>query len=278
MKKILVPTDFSSCADKALQIAYAIAEKSNAEIILLHVCNLVTEKAENHYPTQVYTKPITQTAATKLEVLKKHMAQKGKVTTTVHLLDGDILESILDAEKKHGAGLIVMGTQGASGLKKWFMGSKTAAAISKTRTPVMAIPAAYNNTTFHNILLAVNQSDCNLDSLQPVFDLARLYNATIRMVIYSGTEEAATYVTDRRTITGMQAKLQEKYGQQNIETSHLTGKDFEGALQNYIDENSIDLLVMITKKRTGMENLFSKSLTRQMAYHTTIPLMAIHQE
>ena len=276
MKKILVPTDFSACADKALQFAYTIAEKGGGEIILLHACNLDNEKAENRYNTSVYNKPITKTAATKLEVLKNHIRQSGKVAVSVHLFDGDIVESILDAEAKHAIDLIVMGTQGASGLKKIIMGSKTAAVISKAQAPVIAIPADYSGQTINNILLAVNQSNKDLDYLEPLFQLAQLFNATIRMVIFSDTEEAVTYIDDRRTITGIQYRLQEKYSQQNLQTDHLTGKDFGEALQDYIDENNIDLLVMITHKKTGLEGLFYKSQTRQMAYHTTIPLLAIH--
>lgn len=276
MKKILVPTDFSPCADKALIFANTIAEKGGAELILLHACNLDRE-AENRYNTQVFSKPITQTAATKLEVLKKHIAQSGKVAASVQLFDGDILDSILDAEAAHQIDLIVMGTQGASGLKKIIIGSKTAAAISKAKAPVIAIPANYNGNSINNILLAVNQSNKDLEYLEPVFELARLFNATIRMVIFSDTEEAVTYIDDRRTITGIQYRLQERYSQNNIETEHLTGKDFGEALQVYINENNIDLLVMITHKKTGLEGLFYKSQTRQMAYHTTIPLLAIHQ-
>lgn len=277
MKKILVPTDFSPCADKALQYALTIAEKAGAEIILLHACNLNNNKAEDRYPTVAYNKPITQTAATKLEVLKKHINQSGKVTASVQLFDGDILDSIQEAETKHMIDLIVMGTQGASGFKKIIMGSKTAAAIKNAKAPVIAIPADYTGTTIRQILLATNQTEKDLTALEPLFNLVTLFNANLRMVIYSDTEEAVTYISDRRTLTGMQYRLQEMYHHQNVETDHLTGKDFEDALQAYIDQNNIDLLVMITHTRTGIEGLFHKSQTRQMAYHTTIPLLSIHQ-
>lgn len=276
MKKILVPTDFSPCADKALQFALTIAERSGGEIILLHACDLDAGNADNRNTGSAH-KPITQTAATKLEVLKKHMVQNHPVAITVQLFDGELLDTIQDAEKKLGVDLIVMGTQGASGIKKIIMGSKTAATISKASKPVIAIPANYNGTGIKEVLLAINTANEDMKCLEPVFQLATLFSARVRLVIYSNTEEAVTYIDDRRTITGMQMKLQEMYGVKNLETEHLTGNDFGDALQTYIDQNGIDLLVMITHQRSGIESLFHKSQTRNMAYQTTIPLLSIRK-
>lgn len=40
MKKILVPTDFSACSDKAITFAVESAKILPAEIILLHALNI----------------------------------------------------------------------------------------------------------------------------------------------------------------------------------------------------------------------------------------------
>jgi hypothetical protein len=61
-----------------------------------------------------------------------------------------------------------------------------------------------------------------------------------------------------------------------IKTAHLSGHDFQKAVQEYIEKNDINLLAMITHKRSTIESIFNKSMTKAMGYHTTIPMLSIH--
>lgn len=73
----------------------------------------------------------------------------------------------------------------------------------------------------------------------------------------------------------MQNKLEKQFTGYEIETNHLSGNDFHQSIHKYIEKEQIDLLVMITYKRTFMQNLFNFSMTRRMAHHTTIPLLSL---
>ncbi len=46
-------------------------------------------------------------------------------------------------------------------------------------------------------------------------------------------------------------------------------------MQNYITENNVDILVMVTHKRDFLERIFNPGITRRMSYQTKIPLLAI---
>ena len=55
MKKILVPSDFSECANKAAQVAINISKMTGAEIRFLHIADVPVdwfsmEDNENMYP------------------------------------------------------------------------------------------------------------------------------------------------------------------------------------------------------------------------------------
>lgn len=268
MKKILVPTDFSDCAQKALLFAANIAQKANAEIILMHAGTSSDEETEKN----------GQHVGSQLQALKQQMELTHPIKITTKAMEDSLADSLHTVVTDDNIDLIVMGTQGASGFKKKLMGSNTAAAINQITKPVLSIPYQYSGEGIHQILLAINHSEKNLTCLEPVFELARLFGAQVQLAIYTGeSEEAVDYIDDRRTITGIQFQLKDLYGQ-NLPTEHLTGDDFEETLQQHINANEIDLLVMITHKRNIMERLFHKSMTRQMLYHTTIPLLSIHQQ
>jgi len=64
--------------------------------------------------------------------------------------------------------------------------------------------------------------------------------------------------------------LEKTRKQIKITSSHLNGSQFGDTLQQYIDENSIDMLVMSTYKRNFLENIFNRSATKKMGYHTNI--------
>ena len=70
-------------------------------------------------------------------------------------------------------------------------------------------------------------------------------------------------------------KLRGKYRGLVINAEHLSGRNFEDSINDYIDRNNIDLLAMTTHKRTLLGNIFNRSLTRKMSYHSKIPILAI---
>lgn len=281
MEKILIPTDFSTCADKALQYAASIAQRAQAELLVLHASTeLMPAKLEGKREMiETYNQPIEQNTNTQLEAVAQQARQLGVANVTTLLYDGDLGASIQNAIEQYGVSLIVMGTEGATGLIKKILGSNTAATMSNVDVPVISIPSGYDGTGIQKILLALKHTEGDLKSLEPVFELGRLFNAPISLAIYSGEgAEAVDYIGDRRTIAFMQNRLQEMYGQQ-LEAEHLTGSNFEDTLQQYIAANSIDLLVMITHQRSGLiETLFNRSLTRKMAYHSTIPLLSLRNQ
>ncbi len=47
-------------------------------------------------------------------------------------------------------------------------------------------------------------------------------------------------------------------------------------INDYINSNDVDVLAMAIRKRSLLDKIFNRSLTKKMAYHTKIPLLALH--
>jgi nucleotide-binding universal stress UspA family protein len=155
---ILVPTDGSEHAKKAVLLAADIAEKYRARLMLLHVMpkgpvsdevlrmariehiakepdvEAVPPTPEGQYPAsmvpgslserQEETRQVLQFLADSIIAEAKRVAQeKGVQEISTTIADGDPAEQILQRAEQEGANLIVMGSRGLSDLKGLLMGS-----------------------------------------------------------------------------------------------------------------------------------------------------------
>ena len=140
MKNILVPTDFSSNANKALDFAVQIARQAKAEINLIHACDLIeTIFKDNQTMYKEYNQTISDKANENLSLLKKSIEDTENISVHIKLYKGKVTDVILQASEEHHADLIIMGTLGEAGLQEKIFGSITAGIIGKTNIPVMAV-------------------------------------------------------------------------------------------------------------------------------------------
>ncbi|HVX51620.1 MAG TPA: universal stress protein, partial [Chitinophagaceae bacterium] len=148
MKTILVPTDFSKNAMCALRYAIRLAAVTNADIYVLHCFQYSSYK---HLVSESETQRkliIEQTGKEQLLKLQKHVYKAYKsaglpVSTATRLqaeFNPFVVEESIRVAKKIHAGLIVMGTHGATGIQKVLFGSNTANMVAKSPLPVLAIP------------------------------------------------------------------------------------------------------------------------------------------
>jgi len=131
VRKILVPTDFSSAEDIERDYAWKLAKSFGASLTFLYVLELFGHDFR-------LTDEMFAAAMKKLEARKKreHKAVEmtEEVTKAVHGYEG-----IIDAADTKGFDLIVMSTT-VRKLTRFFLGSTTEKVIAHSRKPVFAIP------------------------------------------------------------------------------------------------------------------------------------------
>lgn len=281
MKKILVPTDFSPNAAKAIDYAVQIAKRNQATIYLVHAVDLMDTTFQDRLEVkEEYNKTISDEAFKQLDMIRKSIEDTEQVLVNTQLFNGLITDTILVAARDHGVDLIIMGTMGRSGLKEVLFGSKTAAIIGRSTIPVLAIPLEYEWSIPKEFILAVNHFEESTDLYDPVFDLARVFNAEVEIAVYTPEEDTVPieYVEHEKEIHRLEETLKSKYAGVTIHPEHLAGDRFTDTLNKHIREKNIDLLAMTTHRRGMIEGVFNRSMTRRMAYHAKVPLLAIPTE
>jgi nucleotide-binding universal stress UspA family protein len=278
VKTILVPTDFSPNATKALDFAVQIAKQASAKIIIIHACDLLNVVFKDHIKMkEEYNQKIIDEATATLKILKKSIEETEQLAVETQLYKGLVQDTILFAAGEYRADMIVLGTLGNSGAKEKLFGSKTSGIIGKANVPVLAVPLLSEWIIPSTILLAVNNFEQDAAVTKMVFELAGLFGATVQIILFTDDIFTSTsdYLQQGQDIRSCQEKFMNSYKDITIKATQLDGYKFQQTLDNYIKEKNVDMLAMVTHRRNFLENIFNRSMTRKMSYHTRIPLLAL---
>jgi len=144
---ILVPHDFSSCANHATALARDVAKAHGARIVLVHVADLPLGLDPDALiipagsTTPVRAREIAVGGAQQhLDDLAARL-QKDGVEASTALRLGDAVDQILSTIAREGADLVVMGTHGRSGLARLVVGSVTEKVVRQSPVPVLTLRA-----------------------------------------------------------------------------------------------------------------------------------------
>jgi nucleotide-binding universal stress UspA family protein len=145
---ILVPVDFSACSEEALLFAANLAATLQFPLIVLHVVH-DPGQAPGYYAMKGRKKQLRRMEDVAGEMMeefmilmnKKHPNQPALVTADTRLVVGLPVTRILETAAKVQAGMIVMGSQGRTGLAHVLLGSKAEQVVRLSPIPVTIVKA-----------------------------------------------------------------------------------------------------------------------------------------
>ena len=139
---ILVPTDFSPPADAALSYTLQLARASGATLHILHVVpipHVLDPLYERGLDPAASLKRIWQKARRRIKDATNIATNDEKIPVRIHFSEGDAVTEVLEWAEKLQPDLIVMGTHGRQGTKRFFMGSVAEAILRRSVCPVLTL-------------------------------------------------------------------------------------------------------------------------------------------
>ena len=145
IRTILVPTDFSVHANKAVEAAIELAKTFSARIEVLHAYHLDIPVAAPGFPGGVvlpdgFYEEVRLNAERQVAETVSRVTAQG-VSATGHVVADPAALAITEAAEQVNADLIVMGTRGLSGLKHVLLGSVAERTVRSAPCPVMTVKA-----------------------------------------------------------------------------------------------------------------------------------------
>jgi len=139
MDKILVATDFSPHSEAALDLALSLVRGEGATLTLLHVCQVPTYAYFGggvYVPSPELLETILSDAKRALTTICERVAKRG-VRVDGHAVVGDPATDIVRWAHEHGCDLIVVGTHGRRGFRRFMLGSVAERVVRTAEMPVL---------------------------------------------------------------------------------------------------------------------------------------------
>jgi len=274
MVNILVPTDFSQLSKSALKYAIKIANKLGGNITVLHVMTM-TRALRISMRDKILSadQDLMESAGAELERMIKTLSEQYKSHTAIkyHVVRGAYFPSTLIREARRlRSGLVVMGTRGATGITKTFLGSNTNSVIEVSHVPVLAVPEKADFKGFRNVVYASDLRNLE-DELSILVRYIEKFGSTIHLlhIVPPGEQVEAVESRIETVLKGFAYK--------NIITLVLVDPDVNSAVDQYVEVSKADVLAMFTHEISFFEKVFDTSMTRKMAFHSRVPLLAFRQ-
>lgn len=278
MKKILIPTDFTSNADNAIDFAFEIAKESNAKLYLLHVVE---------YPTSAIVDPIgvsivqtadvnliedlTKSAIEKLKIIANKF--KGEGVQVEYFVDlGNPYLSVIDRINLEAIDMIIMGTSGASGFKEFIIGSNAERVVRHASCPVITIKEPISKHNIKSIVFASDFKNLSESLLINLRQLQKVFKAKLHFVKINTPN---SFEKDRVT-NKLIKNMIENHKFSNC--THTIYNDIyeEDGLIHFAQDIDADMIAMATHGRTGISHLISGSIAEDVVNHAKRPVWTYH--
>lgn len=263
MNKILVPVDFSDISMNALLYAIKLFGGSDFEITLLHSY----EMSSNAFSVKSMDRILAEDAKQHMDTLMKKVYDKEPGTVLKSkIIRGDAIPAITSLGNSGAYDFIVMGTNGASGLKEVFLGSVAGGVISKTKAPILVVPGSYSFKPLNEIVFAVSGIVLsNKTVVEPLRKLAKLHSCIIK-VLHIDEGKMHDFEEVLKTIEDLNPSVTFAFGSGKINQR----------LNEFLIKNDAGLLCLIRGKKNIFSRIFDESITLKQTFNSPVPLLIMH--
>lgn len=271
--KLLVPTDFSPCARLAFDFGYRLIHNvSQIEVFLLNSYEMPQVGTSGGAMMNMES-AMAKVSEDDLEVELKVLTTKYpdiKITPVSRY--GSLENCVSRICVEENVDLIVMGSHGASGLKKALLGSNAISVVENVTTPVFCIPADWVYSGIKNILFATDIDFLTHPLILKVLqEVAKKDHATIHL--------AYTLDNDNKKETKLN-ELQSNplFSDLTLKHMEIHSDDIASDIDAYAMEINADLMVMHSEETTFWENIFKGSLLAHLVFGAKVPLLVLKDE
>ncbi len=291
--RLLVPLDGSALSESSLPVASYLAKALGASVVLIH---LIEQDAPKEIHSDRHLTDASEADAYLEEVVRRAFLEGFQVECHVHTAEvKDVARSLIDHSNELKTDLIVMCTHGRGGPRDWFFGSIAQQVISLGKTPVLLIPplCCLDKLEIRRIIVPLDGESAHEQGLPIAVDMAKVFQSMVclLMVIHTidvlESERAAVgqmLPGATRALLDMQEENGKLYLEQRMKELRGSDVDFEsevarGDPATIIVEAakrlSVDLIVLGTHGKTGVDAFWSHSATPKISSRSLIPLLLV---
>ncbi len=295
VKRILYPTDFSSCAGHALPYTIDLAERFRAEVHLFHtlvIHDVDPGNAAHRLPNmeELY-RALEEQAEAQMKAAMDQHGGPGFTVQRAQLRGISAAGGILEYSAANDVDLIVMGTHGRRGLRRLLLGSVAEEIVRLAPCPVLTVPEKDGGTSptrVQRILAPVDFSEHSRLAMDYAQELARLFGAQLHLlhvvdeVIYPDfyppvvpSGEAMTEELHDQSSTRLDALCAESGAADLAAEAHVWAGRAPHQIAGFAAEIAADLIVIASHGLTGIGHMLLGSVTEQVVRRVECPVFTV---
>jgi len=270
MKKILVPTDFSEGAFNALIHAIYAAKLLDNSIEIIHAYSMPA--AGTNVMVDI-TDILKKNAEEEMEGLKKRVqileiAQNTEIT--YHTAYGSVVDVINRKANEENVSVVLMGTQGASGITEKWLGSNTAAAARNVNVPLLAIPVERPYKNIESILFSTDMKVMeDAGCMEFVAKLANITRAEVKFLHVRKSDEQPDE-------EGYKNQVEKFFTDVNPTFSFTYNENIPEGIEETIKKENPSLLVVVRHDYGFFESIWHSSVSRQIINNASLPILVLN--
>jgi nucleotide-binding universal stress UspA family protein len=274
MQNILVPTDFSANAKNALDYAIQLSKDIGSSVTIYHACQIPASPVHRPKPSIVEQEKriIVLEARRKLKLISDRARETGAVCFTENSVS-TAPEGILEMAKQTGAGLIVMGTSGVSGIPAGLFGSSTAEVIQNSDTPVLAVPKTASYNTIEKIVFATDYRNSDFEFIRKLVDVATIFKSELSILHIQADERE---FRSEALFESFREKVRSSFDYNRISFHLIEKAGVINAISTFADNYGANIISIATSGKELFDRIFNKSITKEMAYIAKIPVLSFN--
>ncbi len=272
MKRIVIPTDFSSNAYNACKLAQKLAKKTGAELHLLHVVftpsdwDKMTDDMKSKYPESQHKVVEAEDAMKK--TLSDTIFKGLKVSGTIAY--GNPIEEINQFLAKHPTDMIVVGSHGTSNRGDLFIGSNTQRIMRSTKIPVVAVKSTYEVEKITKMVFASNfDADAEVP-YKKISTICEALDVDLDLLFVN----TPNHFKDSDEIEAITTKFLKKVG--STGTVHIRNdREVAQGILKYCKNNKMDMAVLINHRKAHAAH-YLMGVTETLVFHAEFPVISIN--
>lgn len=275
MRTILAPTDFTDVSLNAVNYAAKMASTLGINLTLLHVCPTTMTYTEIPPPV-MYVEEAISSAESQLKQLKERILSdyNKKINIDTKVLMGEIVQSIKSYCEQIDVYAVAMGADSESTFDRLFFGGHTIEAVKSLPYPIIIVPAGFSLIGLSKIGLASDFKDVsNTVPVDEILKLTKEFNSELHVIHVQDEDEKISEIETSEATRWFKDHL----GILNPKFHFLISDDIEKGINDYIDNNNLEMLIITPKKHGFFNKLLRSSISKRIVLRAHIPILSIHE-
>lgn len=273
MAKILIPINSVLKSEKVIKYIQNISAPDHTEIELFY-CSRI------EYPVGIdiatYAQVIEVTNEHNLEEIDylkkiKHQLEELEYKVKISTREGFFVKEFIARANEMGPDFILMFTGGSHNILEEIFGTNTYSIIKELNAPIFVVPTDYDPKKLETAVVGLSLENEDYRVIKHYFDFAEKNKIKSRFVKIDNSFQLNIF-DDEMVLK----QLHDLYPDKIDYIAHRLSEFPSEGLEAYAKEEKADLIVVFTTHRNFIDKIFHKSVTRDLALHSKVPILVYH--